>query len=59
MFTNEYEQFIISGFREETLSTMIPGSDAEKYLKIVRKIANVSRDGVMPPGVNNILFIIS
>lgn len=38
IFAKEYEQYIISGFREESLSTLVPGSDADKYLKILRKI---------------------
>jgi hypothetical protein len=51
IYTKEYEQFIISDFREESLATLIPGSDAEKYLKIVRKINSIDSKSQMPQEV--------
>jgi hypothetical protein len=47
-FANEYEQFIISGYREESLSTLVPGSEPDEFLKILRKINSES----IPEGVN-------
>ena len=42
-YAKEYENYIISGFREESLSTLVPGSNAEKYISLVRRINDMEK----------------
>lgn len=37
-YAKEYENYIISGFREENLATLVPGSEAEKYINLVKRV---------------------
>ena len=43
IYAKEFEQFIISGFREETLNSLVPGGQAARFLDIVRKINEVEK----------------
>jgi hypothetical protein len=55
-YAKEYENYIISGFREENLSTLVPGSDAEKYINIFRKVN--SMESLDKQGLENVRIII-
>ncbi len=48
-YAREYENYIISGFREESLATLVPGSEAEKYINLVKKVnlmENLDKEGL-------------
>jgi hypothetical protein len=42
-YAKEYENYIISGFREESLSTLVPGSNSEKYINLIRRINEMEK----------------
>lgn len=39
-FSKEFEQYILSDFREECLSSLVPGGISEKYFNLCRRINN-------------------
>ena len=42
-YAKEYENYIISGFREESLSTLVPESNSEKYINLIRRINDMEK----------------
>ncbi len=45
-FAKEFENFIINDFREESLATLVPGSEADNYIKLIRRINNIENENV-------------
>jgi hypothetical protein len=43
-FVKEFENYIISDFREETLATLVPGSESEYFIKLIRRINNMEKE---------------
>jgi hypothetical protein len=56
-FAKEYEQYIISGFREESLNTLTPGGEAEAYFNLARTISQIEKE--FPKNVKNYIKIFS
>ncbi len=43
IYSQEFENYIISGFRDETLNSLVPGSKQERFLYLVKKINNLEK----------------
>ena len=43
-YVKEFEQFILSENKEESIMTMIPGSIADQFLQITQKLNNISEE---------------
>ena len=47
-FIKEYESFIISGKREETLQGIIPNTESDLYIKIINQLNNLDSNKEYP-----------
>ncbi len=54
-YAKEYENYIISGFREENLATLVPGSEAEKYINLVKRVN--SMESLDKEGLQNVRIL--
>ena len=43
-FAKEFESFILSDNKEDSLLTIVPGSEAELYLQILNKLKAISNE---------------
>jgi hypothetical protein len=50
-YIKEFESFVISDKRPETLDSIIPNSEAEYYLKIISSLNSLKEDDEFPKEV--------
>jgi hypothetical protein len=43
-FVKEFENYILSENKEDSLSTIVPGSEAQLYLQILNKLKSISNE---------------
>lgn len=50
-FVKEFEQYILSDFKEESLISIVPGSQAEVYIQFVNAYKEMELTGKLNPNV--------
>ena len=47
-YVKEFETYIISDKRDETLRTIVPNTEADLYLKIIKQLNNLDHEKKFP-----------
>ncbi len=56
-YVKEFESFVISDKRPETLDSIIPNSEAEYFLKIISALNNLKEDDEFPQEVCTYFYL--
>jgi hypothetical protein len=50
-FVKEFEQYVLSENKEESLLSIIPGSQADTYMQFISQIKSIEEKGKIPEEV--------